>query len=567
MNKLKSVFDAAMECIKHYPVEALLGVSVFVLSITGYDYSSHVDYANLSYDVRGVQYLFFPLFVLTYMLHRCCVKRGVWGKILYGMSYFAFVPLLFIDLSTFLWSFAHGFTWLLAALVLIIGEHKWDNRQFANGTVEVITQVFFSFLIGGLVYVAFLAIWKSLTYIFDWREDFEWFAYAAYFILFILIPLLFCSFMGGQEQKEKPLPQILGIILNFVLSPAIIIYTAILYIYFIDIIIRWNLPKGGLGYMVMAFIIVALLGLVVQEILSRRYYDWFYGHFTWISIPVLAMFWVGTVYRISLYSLTESRVYLLVAGVLMTLFVLMLLSERTRRFRNMVLIACCAIVLFTYIPGISAKKIGVYAQTARFEGLAAQLGIIDRQTHKLVKTFDYDQISDNRHLSRQYGDMADVYNYLVDNEGRKAVERQFGKLNYQPEEVDTVAIKTVTDAHQYTVSWRSKSFDVGEYTVCKKVGANPDVRCMTGYITVCDEDGDTLLLYPVDKILKVHPELVKRAKHDPACLLTYRNDSVLLIIRSMTLEMKNKTFAVDETSGNEMILFKRTPGNPQNHKK
>lgn len=567
MNKLKSVFDAAVECIKHYPVEVLLGISVFVLSIIDYHYTNHVNYANPFNAVQNVQYLFFPLFVLIYMLHRCCVERGVWGKVLYGLSYFAFVPLLFIDLSTFLWSFAHGFTWLLAALALIIGERKWDNRQFANGTVEVITQVFFSFLIGGLVYVAFLAIWKSLTYIFDWREDFDWFAYAAYFILFILIPLLFCSFMGGQEQGEKPLPKILGIILNFVLSPAIIIYTAILYVYFINIVIRWDLPKGGLGYMVMAFIIVALLGLVVQEILSRRYYDWFYGHFTWISIPVLAMFWVGTVYRISLYSLTESRVYLLVAGVLMTLFVIMLLSERTRRFRNMVLIACCAIVLFTYIPGISAKKIGIYAQTARFERLAAQLGIIDRQTHQLVKTFDYDQISDNRHLARQYGDMADVYDYLADNESRKAVERQFGKLSYHSEDVDTVVVETETDAHQYTVSWRSKSFDMGEYTVCKKVDADPDVRCMDGNITAYDEDGDTLLLYPVNKILKAHPELVKKAKHDPACLLTYRNDSVLLIIRNMTLEMKNKTFVVGGTSGDEMILFKRTPGHPQNHKK
>ena len=182
-------------------------------------------------------------------------------------------------------------------------------------------------------------------------------------------------------MESEPV-KVLRLILNYILSPAIIAYTVILYAYFIKIVFTWDLPKGGVAWMVMGFVTAALVGYLAQYVLKKRYFDWFYQHLTWITLPPIIMYWVGSVYRIHLYSFTESRFYLLMAGVLMTLFVVMLLWQHTRHFQWMALILGAAIIIFTYIPGISAKSIGLRCQTERLNDIIRELKLVDAKTGK-----------------------------------------------------------------------------------------------------------------------------------------------------------------------------------------
>ena len=173
-----------------------------------------------------------------------------------------------------------------------------DNRSFAAHALHVATQLFFGLVIAGVLYLAVLAITASFLYIFGIKEPPRLFQHIFQFIAFVVTPQVCCTLIRQDEDKVEEPFKILRLILNFILSPAIIIYTVILYTYFIKIAFAWDLPKGGVAWLVMAFITVALVGRVAQSVLSQRYYDWFYRHFTLIAIPPLIMYWIGSLYRI-----------------------------------------------------------------------------------------------------------------------------------------------------------------------------------------------------------------------------------------------------------------------------
>ena len=176
--------------------------------------------------------------------------------------------------------------------------------------------MFFGLLITLILNLAVIAIVASFFYIFGIDEPKHLYEHIIQFIWFVLAPQVCCTLIRQNEDEVTEPFKILRLILNFILSPAVIIYTVILYTYFIKIVFEWDLPKGGVAWMVMAFITATLVGRVAQSILSQRYYDWFYNRFTLIAIPPLIMYWIGSIYRIRLYSFTESRFYLMVAGLL-----------------------------------------------------------------------------------------------------------------------------------------------------------------------------------------------------------------------------------------------------------
>ena len=322
--KLKTLLQQLLRSPRHFPVELALGIVFFIIAVWHSEtYAWNENSKQWESAVNGdILWLFVPLLVLSFWLQR--VNR--WA---YFASFFLFLPLMALNLKPFLWTYGFGFTYVLAGILLILGNKRKDNRSFAAHALHVVTQLFFGLLITGIFNMAVMTIVASFFYIFGIEEPKLFYVHIYQFIWFILAPQVCCTMIRQNEDEVSEPFKVLRLILNFILSPAVIIYTVILYTYFIKIVVEWDLPKGGVAWMVMGFITVALVGRMAQSILSQRYYDWFYNRFTLIAIPPLIMYWVGSIYRIRLYSFTESRFYLMVAGVLMTLFVLMLWKERT----------------------------------------------------------------------------------------------------------------------------------------------------------------------------------------------------------------------------------------------
>ena len=521
--KLKSLLQQLLQSPRRFPVEFALGIVFFVIAVWDSETSSWDETKTqmVSAVNNDILWFFVPLMVLTFWLHR--VNR--WA---YFASFFLFLPLMALDLKPFLWTYGFAFTYVLAAILLIVGNKRMDNRPFAAHALHVVTQMFFGLLITGILNMAVMAIVASFFYIFGIEEPKHLYEHIIQFIWFVLAPQVCCTLIRQNEDEVTEPFKVLRLILNFILSPAVIIYTVILYTYFIKIVFEWDLPKGGVAWMVMGFVTVALVGRVAQSILSQRYYDWFYNRFTLIAIPPLIMYWIGSIYRIRLYSFTESRFYLMVAGVLMTLFVLMLWKKRTRKYQLMALIFGAAIILFTYIPGISAKSIGLSCQKHRLSQLISELKLADAKTGKLSDDIDIRRIKQDSLMCEQYQDFTSVVNYVRDEIGNDEFKKQYGEWSHPEYGFNYNKSKNMYDNSNWYE--RHKPVDLGDYCIML-----PDNQytCNFGNKKVIVKNNDVVVLeYPINSIIRQDTMLL----HHPEQLLTYRNDSLMLVLQDICIE-------------------------------
>ena len=294
------------------------------------------------------------------------LKRGM-GRWAYYLSPLLWIPFYLLPEQP-LFTTTYAVSWLLIQLFYLSSGWERDNKRFLEGGFAYLRSLFFA---GGFSVVTWLltgSIYKSIFYIFDlgYGDGFaRLMAYTGYGVFLVLFPFLFLLFNRRKETGWEGFGKLFGILLNYVLSPALLVYAAILYLYFVKITLTWSLPKGGVAAISVGFIIAAFLLRGCQAFVERRMYDWFYRHASLWTLPALAMFWVATAYRVAQYGFTEPRVYLVVVGLILTATVLLFL---TRRWGRYLYVACLTIGLFgvvTYIPGITAKDIERVSQKAR----------------------------------------------------------------------------------------------------------------------------------------------------------------------------------------------------------
>lgn len=429
--------------IKYAPVEVLLGIIFFVLWIvvenrSGYNYlSSEANTLKLFPLIISFSYVFNFLFA---------GKNTRW---LYYLTFFLFIPFLFIDITVFVKSSGYGYALLLFALLLISRGWYRDNIKFAEGATRCVLDLLSGILIGIAIFLTVIAIYASIAYIFNVSamQEFDFYSYAFAFTGYISIPIAFIAFDRQRSNKRFEASKIFNILINFILSPAVIIYTIILYVYFAKITFMWELPKGNIAYMVFAFILSVVIGQACQPLIKYRYYNWFYNYFSWISFPPLIMFWVGVVYRINQYGYTEDRVYLIILGLLATLCMLLFLNKKTGRYIYVTLTSVFVISLFTFIPNISAREIGVDSQKKRLNKYIKELGLIDINTGKLRKR-DHDRDTTKKY---EYREFYNTFSYV-----REKTDSAFMMSHYGFDQVwklcDSIIPKSL---HDY-VRWRGE---------------------------------------------------------------------------------------------------------------
>ena len=151
--KLKTLLQQLLRSPRSFPVEAALGVVFFIIAVLDLESSSWDEVsAHMKSCVNGdILWLFAPLMVLTFWLQR--VNR--WA---YLASFFLFIPLMALNLKPFLWTYGFAFTYVLAAILLVVGNRKMDNRSFASHALHVVTQMAFGLLISGILNLVVIAI-------------------------------------------------------------------------------------------------------------------------------------------------------------------------------------------------------------------------------------------------------------------------------------------------------------------------------------------------------------------------------------------------------------------------
>ncbi len=398
---LERVKTKSKEFAQRYPVEIIMSVIFFIVAEIA---------ANKDINRLEASLFYFPITICVSFACNWLFQKGKLRWIYY-LSILTIIPVLAIDMQPYVWKVGYGFGLLLSAFLLLVCKGAKGNIDFAANFVTTIIDLLVTALVGLVAGAAIGSIWGTISYIFDVTKEF--YKYIWQIEIFLIVPLTFLFLqMGHTKGWEMRVPQFIRIVINYIICPAIIIYTVILYIYGIKILIAWELPLGGLAAMIMAFYIVAIMGRMMQTITPMKYYDWYFKFFSYISIPLLALFWVGILYRIQEYSFTQSRVYLVAAGALMTVCSGMLLSKKFGNYRLITFLASGIIIVLTYIPGISAKSMGLKSQQERLEKYITELNMRDQKSGKLIQIRDFKKYS--KAWIDKYKEMLSSYYYVKD---------------------------------------------------------------------------------------------------------------------------------------------------------
>ena len=515
--RMKALGQGVVRSVREFPLETLLGLVYFVLGVL----TDRGQTAALKdSEVYELLLWFVPQYVLLFAFGRLARRRPRWYPF-YLLAWFLWIPL-------FHWGFRYeawylGMAWILVPLMLVLGDRKMDNVAFGRNVFHTVVQTAFGLLIGLLLAGIVSSLIASVNFLFALDLSDNWTEYSLMFLAFV--------------------------------SPALVAYAVMLFLYIVRILLRWELPDGGVAYMVLGFLVEALLCYLLRMQIpeSQRHFEWFYRPFPYIALAPLALLWIGAVRRIGEYGITGPRFYLLVLAVVVTLFVLRLLRERPFAFRRLFLGLIGLAVLFTYIPGIRAKDFGIRSQRARLEKLLPEV-LVDG---KFPVITDYGSLVKDTVLCRNIDNAYNIWSYLKREMKTDAFERRYGgygTFDYVEWEMKRArnARKEGAETAENDGVWFDVDLehlvDVGPYSQLIPSNQYDFVSNGGKGVFLGKTQKDTLLVCAFAEKIQSLPAVLSQDRPDSR--LIYQNDRYMAVFTSLNIE-ENKVVV------SKKLLFKK----------
>ncbi len=383
------------------------------------------------------------LFVAAFSLQFIRERHLLW-QILYYILPLLIIPFFFVPSLEHFVKDGNYFIWVMVLLPLwmLLLPFRIPNRPFSNRMLHTAWSVLVPLFFGGVACLLLYLMEVSVELLFNVEGRWLRLAYddSAMVVMVLLVPLLFLGMV--ENEREMKLAKFFENLLHWVFTPALLLYTLLLFLYAGYILFLWELPKGNVAVMVFVFCLIAMIVKLLRQFTEKQPFSWYFNAFSWISLPLLLLFWVGCIRRISDYGVTESRYYLLLCGLLMTLYVLLFLFRNRRGYFLLVGTAFLLVLAAVCIPPISAKACSIRSQEQRIRQTAAELGILnDDGTLKLGKPSVADSV-----YAKQHRIIYQSLEYLYDNKGNM---EQFG-IEF-PSEYSATLSETTKD---YVTAWR-----------------------------------------------------------------------------------------------------------------
>lgn len=359
-----------------------------------------------------------PLFALWALAVNMLVGHTKW-RVLYWISWMPLVPLYcWPGLKGWMQTEAFPVTaFILAPLALLLSRRAADNDRFVDDALAYVRSAVVAALFANVALGLFEAILWSTAYIFGFHRS-GWVDSVGFDAILVaelfLQPLLFlmiCDRRMGVSTRRSRVPEVL---VNYIVTPALMIYAAILSLYIVRIVFTWSLPEGGIAYMVLIFAVLMLLVRGVHPRLEKRFGLWFYRSFSLVMLPAAVLFWAGVARRVGEYGLTAPRVWLIVCGGLTTVATLLLLTRRTGRYYYLAAIAFVCFAVLAYIPSLRPRQLAVREQFCRAERTALTLDMLASDGRLMLDRFETDE-----RLGGAYRRLYTALDYVADYDAER----------------------------------------------------------------------------------------------------------------------------------------------------
>lgn len=373
--------------IKH-PIEILFVTYVTAISILNVgDYRAY----QAQYSLENLMALAPICFIVLYLARNT--------KIYWFLIPLPIVIALFFDeIKPDLLSDSRYWAIALCTFLCLISQH-WhkNNYYFVSQMTDKLINIAFALLLAIAIFAALSTIHYAIIELFKLDKNYNTSARFWVFSVFWAFPVLFLTLERQKNINDSIYLNRVGeILLNWILSPALIIYTAIIYAYVAFIAVQAQMPNGIIANVAFPYLSLGLAIQAVQLLLQNAKWQWFYRSFSYLALLPLALVWYAIYIRLNHYGLTEARIYLVIGAVALSICYGLLLSKYLAQYRAFSAISIVIILFSVFI--LDPKTIALDDQTKRLDSYLLEHQLFDAN-HKINKdaVIEYKKsLGDNR---------------------------------------------------------------------------------------------------------------------------------------------------------------------------
>ena len=376
--KFKNLFPDMKKGIERFPVTVVFSLLLFIVAI----FTIESDFYILPEEDLWIEYLIIaiPLSASVELVREKYLENKN-RKFFRAINFFGTILFIFVSKMFFKNYFAGEIINITATILifyvlfyLIPIVYRNENREkYLQSVVgnQIITIGFSIVLFLGLSAIVgtidVLLINLPNTIYFD---NFV-FSASVFGVIF------FVSRLKGKDEslENYSLPKIVEVLICYILIPLILIYTTILYLYFVKIIFTLKMPKGVVSHLVLWYTAFSLFIIImVTPITYKNKFAKFYKKFfPMISVPLILLALFSINERIFQYGITENR-YLVVILVIWLLFNMILYIVKNDV--KWVLISYIFAILIAVFSPFNLVTVSINSQNKRLERLLIKNGII-----------------------------------------------------------------------------------------------------------------------------------------------------------------------------------------------
>ncbi|WP_295669260.1 DUF4153 domain-containing protein [uncultured Haemophilus sp.] len=367
----------------------------------------------------------------------------------------------------------------IALLVLLGFPFEKNNQEFTYRNFINLFHLGLAAAVWLLVFGLVAAILFTITTLFNIEFSDSFYSHVYMSLGIFTQPLFFLVFQQRQVKSEMALNRIFDILVNFVLAPALMIFTVLLYAYVVQIIFEGVLPKGMLANITLPYLLGGLGVYALRSICAKARWETFFKFYPYLAIVPIVLLWLAIDRRISAYAWTEPRIYLVALATAITIAYTILIISKIRQYRLISVVVMIAIFVMTWV--VNPKEIAYQSQTERFEQLLTKLNLSDN-SGKIRDDVDFVERLENMPKSelKDWEELDSVSDYLLYSieldssvedayqERREVFKKQYGEkskellaFNIYRDEI-RINERIISD-RKTTVGFEWKSIDVTPY--------------------------------------------------------------------------------------------------------
>ncbi len=362
---------------------------------------------------------------------------------------------------------------LFVSFAPFLGREKelnfWQYNQ--NLFINIFLTAIFTGVLTGGIELAVLAVDK----LFDFNFNDKIYPQIFYLLSIFGSALIFVLFsQGGLRKLEKDgsYPEILKFFTQYILIPLLIIYAFILYFYAANIVFKWELPRGWVSYLILAYSIVGILAqLLVYPLKQNSAKSWvrlFSRIFYFSLFPLLFLLFVAIFTRILEYGYTEPRYFVLLLAVWLASVVLYFNLAQKPTIKYIPVSLFVFGIFSLTVPYLNTFSVAKRSQRAEFSKILIENNLLkDQKIDFGTKVTDSiaDEVSNKFMYLMQRSDSAFVVNFLSEKDRRDIFKAknhlQYGGLRAQFSNI--IPTKNTVQTNRLEIFSQNKIRDISGY--------------------------------------------------------------------------------------------------------